>query len=209
MRRKVLQLERELRAEVAGVEVVRDGGGRDVEEARHALQGFLEEAEGLEVFEVAEMLAGDGEAGAGEAKGVFLLRAAGQDFGFAAAEKNRLRGVAASAAQEHALAGDDADHGVVDAGVDAAIVVGECVGDAGEMLFGFGVVDDDGLFADVAAGHDERGVGGPALAQDAEEEIVHRRAGEHDAGGGIAGGDGFGRGWRRGGGGAGRWGARG
>ena len=83
---KVLQLERELGAEVAGVEVVRDGGGRDVEEARHALEGFLEEAEGLEVFEVAEMLAGDREASAGETKGVFLLRAAGQDFRFAAAQ---------------------------------------------------------------------------------------------------------------------------
>ena len=90
------------------------------------------------------------------------------------------------------MAGNDADNGVVNAGVDAAIVVDEGVGDAGEALLGFGVVDDDGLFADVAAGHDERGLGVPALAQDAEEEVVHRRAGKHDAGGGIAGGDGFG-----------------
>jgi len=186
---EVFELERELRAEVAGVQVVCDRGGRDVEESGHALQSFFEEAKGLEVFEVTEMLAGDGEAGAGEAEGVFLLRAAGEDFGFAAAEKDRLRGVAAGAAQKHALAGDYADDGIVDAGVNAAIVVDKGVGDSGEVLFGFSVVDDDGFFADVAAGHDERRVGAPALAQDAEKEIVHWGAGEHDAGVGVAGGD--------------------
>jgi len=189
---EIVEFERELGAEIAGVQIVRDGSGRGVKETRHALEGFLEEAEGFEVLEVAEMLAGDGESCAGEAEGVFLLRTTGQNFGFAAAEKDRLGGVAAGAAEEHALAGDDADHGVVDAGVDAAIVVGESVGDSGEMLFGFCVVDDDGLFADVAAGHDERGVGVKALAQDTEEEIVHGRAGKHDAGSGVAGRDGVG-----------------
>jgi hypothetical protein len=179
--------ERVLGAQVAGMQIVRDGGGGDVEEARHALQGLFEEAEGLEVFEVAEVLAGNGETSSGEAEGVLLLSAAGEDFGFAAAEEDGHRCIAASAADGHDLAGDDADDGVVDASMDAAIVVDERIGDRGEALFGFGVIDDDGLFADVAAGHDERGLGIPAFAQDAEEEIVHRRTGKHHAGCGIAG----------------------
>src|ERR1700685_801632 len=113
------------------------------------------------------MLAGNGEAGAREAEGVLLLRAAGQDFAFAASEPNRLRRVAACAAHRQNLPGDDADNGIINAGVDAAVVMSEDVSDIGEALLGFVVVDDDGLFTDVAAGHDERGFDVPASAQDA------------------------------------------
>ena len=162
-----------------------------MEEARHALERLLKEAKGFEVFEIPEVLAGDREAGAGEAERVLLLGSAGEDFGFAAAEEDRLRGVAARAADRHRLASNDADDGVIDAGVDAAVVVDENVGDAGEAFFRFRIVNDDGFFADVAAGHDERGLGVPALAQDAEEEVMHRGAGKHDSRRGITGRDGF------------------
>jgi hypothetical protein len=121
----------ELRAEVAGMEIVRNDGGLDVEEAGHAFQGFFEEAEGLEVFEVTEMLAGQGESRAGEAEGIFLLGAAGQDLGLASPKPDGLRSISTGASEEHGFTGNDTHYGVVDAGVNTAVVVGESVGDAG------------------------------------------------------------------------------
>ncbi len=174
-------LERELGAEIAGVQIVGDGRGRDVEEATHALQRLLKKLQSLVIFQVAEVLAGQSEAGARETERVLQLGAAGQDLRLAAAQPDGPRSVAAGAPQQHGVAGDHADDRIVDPGVNAAIVMGEDVGDAGKVLLGFGILDDNGLFADVAAGHDQRGVGLPALAKDPKEKIVHGRAGQHDA----------------------------
>jgi hypothetical protein len=65
---------------------------------------------------------------------------------------------------------DDAGDGVVDAVVDGAVVVEVEVGDGAEPGLGFGLVEDDGLVGEVAAGHDED----CALAEDVEEEVVER-----------------------------------
>ena len=121
-----------------------------------------------------------------------MLGAAGQNLGFTSTEKDGHGSVSAGAADWHCLSGHDPDDGVVDAGVDAAVVMDEGIGDALQALLGFGVIDDDGFFADVAAGHDEYGFNVPALTQDAEKEVMHRGTGKHDASGGIAGGDDFG-----------------
>ncbi len=77
--------------------------------------------------------------------------------------------------------------------MNAAIVMDEDVSDSGKLFLGYRVLNDDGLFADIAAGHDESGVGLPALAKNPKENIVHRRAGQHDAGRRIAGRDAVGQ----------------
>ena len=70
---------------------------------------------------------------------------------------DRMWRVASRAAQHALLAFEDAHHGIVHARVDIAVVEQERVGDAVEARGGFAIAGDDGLFAEVAAGHHQRG----------------------------------------------------
>ena len=121
-----------------------------------------------------------------------MLCSAGDDLRVAEIERDGLGRVAAGAAYGEGVVVKDADYGVIDAGVDGAIVVEEEIGKGREAGGCVVIVDSDGLFTEVAAGHDEgNGFGGEAL-QGAEEERVEGRGWEHDAGGGVAGRDGGG-----------------
>ena len=71
-----------------------------------------------------------------------------------------------------------AQHRIVVAGRDGPIVSQEDVGDARKRVERLGIVCHDWLAAAVAAGHDERG----AVAQHVEEQMLHGRRGQHDAG---------------------------
>jgi len=156
------------------VQVARDGGLPQVEEAGEALARGVPRVEGFGVLYVADML---GQEAAGRAVRVLaregerglLLASARQDAGvlrdggvlgggrqWAYGQRKGLRSVPAGAAHGHGGTVDDAHHGVVVAREDVAVVAQQGVGDAGgdQVLPGKLVVCFDGFFADVAAGHD-------------------------------------------------------
>ena len=95
--------ERQPRAPVAGMQIVGDGARRDAEDVLQAGQRFLEKLHGLEVFQIADVLAEDGVAALGEAEGVLQLAAEGQDLVQFDSQVDGLRNKAAGAAQ-YALA---------------------------------------------------------------------------------------------------------
>ena len=144
------------------MQVVGDGARRDAEEVLQAGERLLEELHRLVVLQVADVLAEDGVAALGQAEGVLQLAAEGEDLVQFDAEVDGLGDEAARAAQDALAAFEGADDGIVDAGPDVAVVEQEPVGDAVELAQGFGVGDDDGLLAEVAAGHDQRGELGAA-----------------------------------------------
>ncbi len=85
----------------------------------------------------------------------------------------RQRAVSTRAADHPRSPIDDADHRVVIARVDLAIVQEKSVGDRSEAQHGLVVVLRDRLLAHVAAGHDER------HRHRAHEEVMQRRVRQH------------------------------
>ena len=68
---------------------------------------------------------------------------------------NRHGNETAGAAEHLRAASDEADDGIVATAEDVAIVDEVGVGDAVKTPDGFVIIDGDGLFAEVGAGHDE------------------------------------------------------
>ena len=175
--------------EVLGMEVVGDGLGGELKGGLEVGEGVLEEFEGGALLEVAEVLALVGVGASGEGEDGLHLAADGEQRRRVEGQGDGKRDVAAGAADELGLAGDDGGDGVVSALEDFAIVEEEAVGDAVEAGAGFVVVDTDGLVGEVGAGHDE---GGEAAV--GKEQVVERRVGEEKAEPRDAGGDGWGDG---------------
>ncbi len=171
--------------EVAGVQVVDDGLGLDLEGAHEVVEGLAEEVEAGEVFKIAEVLALIGEAAAGEGEDIFEMAADGEERRGVERKRDGKRNKAAGAADELRSAVDDGGDGVVATLKDFAIVEEEGVGDGGKASAGFVVVDGDGLFAEVGGGHDEG-----LDARVCEEQMVQGRVGEKEAEPGNARGDG-------------------
>ncbi len=165
-----------LRGEIAGVEIVGDGGGVDFEDLLEVVDGLLEEVVGGEVFEVADVLAQEGVGASGEADGVLELASDGEDRRDGFAELDGGGNEASRATNELRAGGEVLNDRVVAAEEDVAIVEEEEVGNGGEAGEGFAVVDGDGLFAEIGAGHDEGGEAGVG-----EEQVVERGVGEEEA----------------------------
>ena len=84
------------RREVVGMEVVGDDLGDDAEKPLVEVDGCNEVIEGVQVFKVADVLAEEGELIAGEAEGVLLLGADGEDGSCPEGELHRVRGRSSS-----------------------------------------------------------------------------------------------------------------
>ena len=157
---------------------------------------------GFRILDVADMLRDErvgalvvGRGGAHQSKRGLLLRTRGQQ-GFllrlrlGAVERDGQRGEAAGAADE--LDGllvayaHHAQHRVVVARQDVAIVAQDGVGDAGEFDQRLVVVGDDGLVMQVSRGHDQHRQRRIALLRTqglreiVEQQMLDGRAGQHD-----------------------------
>ena len=173
---QALQPQRVFGAEIARVQVVRDGSRRHAKQLFQIGQRLFEEPQGFVILQVANVLAQDGVASLGEAEGVFQLAAAGQQLGRGAAQVESLRSITARPAQHALAAFESADHRIVGAHVDAAIMREEPVGHVADSFLRLAVVHYDGLFADIAAGHHQR-----IESRAVEEQVVQQRIRQHDA----------------------------
>ena len=131
--------------------------------------------EGVQVFEVADVLAQEGELVAGQAEGVLLCRAHGEDGSCPERELHRVRGIAPRPPDRLGRPAADAGDAVVVPRVDLPVVDEEIIGKAPEPPPRLLVVFRDRLFGEVAARHDE------GLAEVGQQEVVERRIGKHDA----------------------------
>lgn len=144
----------------------------------------------IEIFQVADMVADEGPAPAGEAKRVLLVAADGEQRHRAVERQgDRLRCVATGAAQQHGDASNNASHRVVAARLDGPIVGEDGVGDRRKADADVVVDEGDRLIAHVAAGeHQGHSSIGRAGGNVVQQQVVQWRVGQHQAERGNAGG---------------------
>ena len=130
------------------------------------------------------MLAEEGFIAPGQAKGVFLLAAAGQDGPAAIQDRPGLRRVAAAAADQSEAACGMHGHGIIAAAEDGPVVGEKEIRQAGELWQSRFVLVHYGFIGDVAAGHHQ---GRPLL----QKQMMQGRIGQHHAQPPVARGDGF------------------
>ncbi len=165
--------DRELRREVARVEVVDDPGRLEIEQALEVSQVRFEGAVRQQVFEIAGVGSDVGAPAAGEGEGVLELGAHGEKrLGRRDRQVERIRRVAAAAPDQALPPVDDSRHRVVVAGADLAVVGQERVGDTRQPLQRLGVVRGQRFVGKVAARQDDR------PAQALEQQVVQRRVGQ-------------------------------
>ena len=150
--RNVCHFERKTRAEIAGMQIAGDRARRDAEESLHVRQRLFEEFQRFEVFKIADVLAQDRVGALGEAERVLEFSADREKFVDRAPEFDRLRSVAAGAANQAFLAFERAQNGIVHTGLNAAIVQDRVI-DEIRKAWGFLILADDGLFGEIPAGH--------------------------------------------------------
>ena len=149
--------EREAGAEEVGVQVVRDGLRLDVEHRAQVIDHLDQRAAGGRVVEVADMRRQEGLVTAGDADRVLQPGARGQHRRARARQLDRPRRVAARAADElRAAGGRQAQHAVVAAGDDVAVVQQQRVGDALQPRQRLVVADHQRLAVRVGAGHHQQ-----------------------------------------------------
>ncbi len=149
-------------------------------------EGFLEECDGGRRVEVADMLRDKGFTAARDRYRCLELSPQADDARNLVRQTDRRRRKAARAAQEGGRPGDDTNHAVICARYDCPIMVGDCVGDAGEAAACIGAVDDDRFARDVGRGRDQRQIGcignpvdaGGAPEQFPDHQPVQRRIGQ-------------------------------
>ncbi len=169
---------------VIGMEIVGNHLGLNFQDALQVLDGFLEEVMALKIFQIADVLAEKSFAAARDADSVLQFCANGQNgWGFVF-EGNWRGNKAARTAQYLRAASGEANDRVVAAAQDIAIVDEVSVGNRVEAPHSFFVVDGDGLFAEVGAGHDQS----VELAA-GKKKMVQRGVGQEDAEKTIAGSD--------------------
>ena len=140
------------------------------------VERLAEELEAGEIFEIAQVLALVGKAAAREGKDILQMAADGQQRRRIERQRHGERHKAARAANQLRRAIDQRHHGVVAALQNFAVVHQECVGDVPEPREGFVVVDGDGLFAEVGAGHHQS-----LHARIGKEQMLQRRVRQKDA----------------------------
>ncbi len=135
------------------MQIVRHRHRRDAEETLQMVQRLAKELHGLQVFEIADVLAEDGVPIFGQAERVLQFAAAGQNFGQRHRELDGLGRVAARPAHRIFAAFEDLDDRIVHARLDLAIVQQEIIGERVQPRPRVLVAADDGFFAHIAAGH--------------------------------------------------------
>ena len=153
------------------------------------LQRLLKEDQRLEVLQVADMLAENRVASLRQAEGVFQFGSAGEDLLHRHAEIDRLRYIAARPPQHTLASLKGAYDGVIHAHVNVAVMKEEPVGDRAQPLRSFFIGDDDRLFAEVSTRHDQRRKLRCFFRRIAEQQVMKRRVGKHDAEGFVSGSD--------------------
>ncbi|KAF5054784.1 hypothetical protein DSECCO2_384550 [anaerobic digester metagenome] len=157
------------------------GRGPDLQDVGQVGGDLPEKTVGFEVLEVADVLRDEGLLALRQAEGVLEQGARAEDDGPVLGQVHGRRGEAARPADELGRVAHGADHGVVAADEDVAVVQEEGVGDGPEPAQGLAVAQADGLGAHVARGHDQGRRPGRRCGQLLEEHVVQRRVGQHDA----------------------------
>ncbi len=130
----------------------------------------------FEILQIADVLADIGVGAMHQRECVLEVRTDGEErLRTRQRQPQRQRRIPARAAQEHAGFVDDANHGVVVAGHDVAIVQQELVGDRCEASLCVLIADRDRLVCSVPARHDER------TPYQIAQQMVHGRVRQHDA----------------------------
>ncbi len=167
--------ERPLRGEIVGVKIVGDDLGVNFQDALHVLDGFLKKIVAFEIFKIADVLAEERFGATNNADRVFQFATNGENrFGFMF-EGNGHRNKATRAAKHLSTCAEWANHGIVTAAENVAIVDEISIGDALEAPDRFVVVDGDRFFAEVRAGHDKS-----IEFTTGEEKMMKRGVGEKD-----------------------------
>ena len=123
-------------------------------------EGFLEEFDGRRRIEIADMLRDKCFAAARDRHRCLELGAEGDDARNLTRQTDRRRCKAARAAQEGERSGDDANHAVVGARHDRAIMIDHRVGDAGKSAPRIGSVDHDRFAGNVSRRRDQCEIAG-------------------------------------------------
>ncbi len=171
--------------EIAGVEIMCDGRGLDLEGAHEMTQRLFEELLAGQVLEIAEVLALIGELSAGQREHVLKVTADSQQRRSIQREGNAERHESTGSADELRRAIDDRCNGIVATLKNLAVVHQEGVSDVAEARAGFVIVDGDGLLAEIRRGHDQR-----LYTRIGEEQVLERRVRQEDAEPRNSGGDG-------------------
>ena len=176
--------QRPLGGEIVGMEIVGDDFGVDFENALKMIDALLKEFVAFEVFEIADVLAEEGFTAAKDTDSVFQFATDSQDRLRFALNRDWERDEAAGAAQLLRASGGDANDGIIAATQDVAIMDEKSIGDVLKTLHRFLIVDGDGLFAEIGAGHNQCVELGAA-----EKQVVERRVGQKSAEETIVGSD--------------------
>ena len=178
-RRQPLLGERVPRAQVAGVQVVRDHLRRHLQKLRHVLDRVLEGAPRRLVLEVPDVVAEEQLASTRQAHRVLQLRPHRQQRRQLERRLHRLGGVAARSADRCRLAArllpdvTTRDDRIVHARVDLALAHQERVSDPRKALERVLVAERDRLVGDIAARRHQR------VEAALEEQVVHGRVRKH------------------------------
>ena len=170
-----VELDGELRREVLRVEVMGDEVGDHTVQRRQVFDRLEERGVRGDVFEVADVMAGDHVGALGHRHRVLQLRSDGEDSDGRGVERqpDRLGGIATRATQQLHSSGVRTRDRVVTADVDGAVVAEQPVGQRSQSADGVVVVVGDRLVAAVAARHHER------TADALEQEVVQRAVRQH------------------------------
>ncbi len=175
-----LLLERPLRRQILGVEVVRHHLGRHAEHREIQLEIGPEGAERELRVEIAEVRGEERLAVARDAEGALQLRSRGDDR---LGSRDRQRQCPGGEAPGAAHRKRRADDGVLAAAMNRPVVCEEDIGDLAQPFARFAVLERDRLVRAVAARQHERS------AEVGEQQVVERGVGEHQAEPGHAGRD--------------------
>ena len=140
-----------------------------------------------QILQVSNVLAHDRVVPLGQAEGVLQLSSAGQKFRQIHLQPDGLRRIPSGPPQDTRLPFEGADHRIIHAHEDIAIVQQAPVGDRRKKFQGSLIGDNDRLLAEIAAGHHE-GI----VRRTVEQQMMQGGVREHHAQGPISGRDGGG-----------------
>src|SRR5215470_12858771 len=164
------------RRPIAGMEIMSDDAGREIEQALEMADGLRPATVGALVAEIAQMLAEEHVPTPDEGKHALELTAAGQNrLRRLVAEGDRQRHVAPRAAQDERRTVNASGDRVIAPHLDRTFVNQEEIRNATQPSYGVAVLVGDRLVAPVATGHDQWTI--DAL----EEQLLQRCVRQHQA----------------------------
>ncbi len=149
----ILERKGVLGGEIVRMKIVDDRPGFDREEPLEMGDALLEGGQGLEIFEISDMVAHEGIALSGETEGIFQLGSTGQHALHREGELDRKRNIASRPSEERGPPFHHPGDRIVASDVNLAIVQKEVIRDLCEPDQSFFVLVSDRFVADVAARH--------------------------------------------------------